>query len=254
MTDPTRRFSSRVANYVKYRPSYPAAIIDLLATECGLTPDSTVADIGSGTGLLTELFLKAGNRVRGIEPNREMREAGEQLLRGYERFVSVAATAEATTLPDHSVEFITAGQAFHWFDRSRVGAEFARILKPHGWVVLIWNERRTDSTSFLRAYEQLLRTYSPDYAQVDHKQVDSDVIQAVLPTLTFKMRSFDNQQRFDFDGVKGRLLSSSYAPEAGHPNHEPMLAELAVIFEQHQMHGEIVFEYDTRVNYGQLED
>lgn len=253
MTDPTQRFSSRVANYVKYRPSYPTAIVDLLTTECGLTSDSTVADIGSGTGLLAELFLKVGNRVWGVEPNREMREAGEQLLRGYERFVSVAATAEATTLPDRSVDFITAGQAFHWFDRSRVGAEFARILKPHGWIALIWNERRTASTPFLRAYEQLLHTYSPDYAQVDHKQVDSDVIQAAFPALAFKTRSFDNQQRFDFDGVKGRLLSSSYAPEAGHPNHEPMLAELAAIFEQHQTHGEIVFEYDTRVNYGQLE-
>ena len=250
--DSTQRFSSRVTNYVKYRPSYPAVIIDLLATECGLTPDSRVADVGSGTGLLTELFLKAGNRVWGVEPNREMREAGEQLLRGYDRFVSVAATAEETSLPDRGVDFIVAGQAFHWFDRSRVGAEFDRILKPHGWIVLIWNERRIDSTAFLRAYEQLLRTYSPDYTQVDHKQVDGSVIQAVFPTIHFKTRLFDNQQRFDFDGVKGRLLSSSYAPEAGHPNHELMLAELRTIFQQYQTQGEIVFEYDTRVNYGQL--
>ena len=252
MTDPTQRFSSRVTNYVKYRPSYPAAIIDLLAAECGLMPDSIVADIGSGTGLLSELFLKAGQRVWGIEPNREMREAGEQLLRGYDRFVSIAATAEATTLPDHSVDFITAGQAFHWFDRERAGAEFARILKPQGWLVLIWNERRVDSTPFLRAYEQLLRTYSTDYAQVDHKQVDLDVIQVAFPTVAFNTRSFDNRQRFDFAGVQGRLLSSSYAPEAGHPNHAPMLAELASIFDAYQQHGEIVFEYDTRVYYGQL--
>ena len=113
MTDPTQRFSSRVTNYVKYRPSYPATIIDVLATECGLTPDSITADVGSGTGLLAELFLQAGNRVLGIEPNRAMREAGEQLLRGDNRFVSIAATAEATTLPDHSVDFIAAGQSFH---------------------------------------------------------------------------------------------------------------------------------------------
>ncbi len=252
MTDPTQRFSSRVDNYVKYRPAYPTAIIDLLVAECGLTPNSIVADVGSGTGLLAESFLKAGNRVLGIEPNREMREAGEQLLHSYERFVSIAATAEATTLPVHSVDFITAGQSFHWFDRERVGAEFARILRSQGWLVLVWNERRTDSTPFLRAYEQLLRTYSPDYAQVDHKQVDRDVIQTVFPTATFKTRSFDNQQRFDFEGVKGRLLSSSYAPEIGHPNHAPMLAELAILFERYQQNGEIAFEYDTRVNYGQL--
>jgi SAM-dependent methyltransferase len=240
-----------VTNYVKYRPSYPAAIVDLLAAECGLTPDSIVADIGSGTGLLAELFLKAGNRVLGIEPNREMREAGEQLLRGYDRFVSLAATAEATTLPDHSADFITAGQSFHWFDRERAGVEFARILKPRGWLVLIWNERRSDSTPFLRAYEQLLHTYSPEYAQVDHKQIDRDIIQAAFPTVNFQTRSFDNQQRFDFEGVQGRLLSSSYAPEAGHPQHAPMLAELAAIFEAHRQNDEIVFEYDTRVTYGQ---
>ncbi len=252
MIDPTRRFSNRVADYVKYRPSYPAAIIDLLRAECGLSADSLVADVGSGTGLLAELFLKAGNRVLGIEPNREMREAGEQLLRGYDRFVSLAATAEATTLPAHSVDFITAGQSFHWFDRERVGVEFARILRTPGWLVLVWNERRIDSTPFLCAYEQLLNTCSTDYAQVDHRQIDLAMIQATFPTAAFKTRSFDNQQRFDFEGVKGRLLSSSYAPEAGHPNHAPMLAELATIFEAHQQNGEIVFEYDTRVNYGCL--
>jgi SAM-dependent methyltransferase len=162
-------------------------------------------------------------------------------------------TAEATTLPAHDVDFISAGQSFHWFDRARVGAEFARILRPQGWLVLIWNERRIDSTPFLRAYEQLLRTYSPEYAQVDHKQVDLDIIQAVFPTTAFKTRSFDNQQWFDLAGVKGRLMSSSYAPEADHPNHAPMLAELAAIFEAYQRNGQIVFEYDTRVNYGQLE-
>jgi len=252
VTDPTQRFSSRVTNYVKYRPSYPAAIIDLLRAECGLSVDSVVADVGSGTGLLAELFLKAGNRVLGIEPNREMREAGEQLLHKYERFVSIDAAAEATTLPDHSVDFVTAGQAFHWFDRARVDAEFARILKPHGWIVLIWNERRVDSTPFLRAYEQLLHTYSPDYAQVDHRLIDQDVIHAAFPTVAFQLRVFDNQQHFDFEGVKGRLLSSSYAPEAGHPNHAPMMAELAAIFQRYQSGGEIVFEYDTRVNYGRV--
>lgn len=252
MTDPTQRFSSRVANYVKYRPSYPTAIVDLFTTECGLTPDSIVADVGSGTGLLAELFLKAGNRVLGIEPNREMREAGEQLLQVYDRFVSIDAVAEATTLPDHSVDFVTAGQSFHWFDRERVSMEFARVLRSPGWLVLVWNERRVNSTPFLRAYEQLLHTYSTEYAQVDHRLIDQDVIRAAFPAVPFQLRTFDNQQRFDFEGVKGRLMSSSYAPEAGQPNHAPMLAELAVIFQRYQTNGEIVFEYDTRVNYGQL--
>ncbi len=252
MTDSTQRFSSRVTNYVKYRPSYPPAMIDLLAAECGLAPNSIVADIGSGTGLLAELFLKAGNRVMGIEPNREMREAGEQLLQSYDRFTSIDATAEVTTLPDRSIDFVTAGQAFHWFDRARVGTEFARILKLKGWIVLVWNERRTDSTPFLQAYEQLLRTFSTDYAEVDHKLIDRDVIQAAFPELSFSLQTFDNQQRFDLAGVSGRLMSSSYAPEAGQPNHAPMLAELATIFEKYQQNGEIAFEYETRVNYAQM--
>jgi SAM-dependent methyltransferase len=252
MTDPTQRFSSRVASYVKYRPSYPAAIIDLLRAECGLSANSIVADVGSGTGLLAELFLKAGNRVLGVEPNREMREAGEQLLQGYERFVSIDATAEVTTLPDRSVDFITAGQAFHWFDRERVSVEFARILRSPGWLVLVWNERRIDSTPFLRAYEQLLHTYSTEYGQIDHRLIDQDVIGAAFPAVSFQLRTFDNQQRFDFEGVKGRLMSSSYAPEVGQSNHAPMMAELADIFKLYQTNGEIVFEYDTRVNYGRL--
>ena len=250
--DPTQRFSSRVANYVKYRPSYPAATLDLLSAECGLTTDSIIGDIGSGTGLLSELFLKNGNRVYGIEPNKEMREAGEQLLKDYAHFTSIAATAEATTLPDHSLDFITAGQAFHWFDRERVNVEFPRILKPHGWIVLVWNERRVDSTPFLRAYEELLRTYSPDYAQVDHRNVDDTVIDVTFRSMRFNLKSFENRQVFDFDGVRGRLLSSSYAPEVGHPNHAPMLDALATIFDQYQVDGRVSFDYETQVYYGQL--
>src|SRR4051812_26588364 len=106
MSNPTRRFSSRVENYVKYRPSYPAEVVELLAAECGLTPTALVADVGSGTGLLAELFLKNGNHVFGVEPNREMREAGERLLGSYANFTSVNGTAEATTLPDRSVDMI----------------------------------------------------------------------------------------------------------------------------------------------------
>ncbi len=248
--DPTQRFSSRVDNYVKYRPSYPAAILDLLAAECGLTAESIIGDIGSGTGLLAELFLKNGNRVFGIEPNKEMREAGEQLLKGYARFTSIAATAEATTLPDHSLDFITAGQAFHWFDRDRVKVEFPRILKPRGSIVLVWNDRRVDSTPFLRAYEELLRKYSPEYPRVDHRNVDDHVIDATFPSFRFHLKSFENRQVFDFDGVQGRLLSSSYAPEAGHPNHAPMLDALAAIFDQYQLDGRVSFDYETKVYYG----
>src|SRR5262245_41544955 len=252
MTDVTQRFSSRVENYIKYRPGYPNGVIETLRSECGLTSDSIIADIGSGTGILTEMFLRNGNLVYGIEPNREMREAGERLLKGYPRFHSFAAQAEETRLPDHSVDFITAGQAFHWFDREKAREEFARILKPRGWVALIWNERVTITTPFLVAYEQLLKDYSTDYEQVDHRRIDDDVIRDFFGYGEFRLKQFKNIQVFDYDGVKGRLLSSSYAPEEGHPNYEPMLAELERIFQTYQGEGKVVFEYVTQMYYSTL--
>jgi SAM-dependent methyltransferase len=252
MADPTRRFSSRVENYVKYRPSYPPAVIDLLRGECGLRAESIVADVGSGTGILSELFLKNGNRVFGVEPNREMRAAGERLLGEYAAFTSVDGTAEATTLPHHSCDFVTAGQAFHWFDRGRARAEFARILRPGGWVVLVWNDRRLGTTPFLEAYERLLQSYALDYAAVNHKQIDDAVIGAFFAPGSFKVATFENRQVFGFDGLKGRLLSSSYTPEPSHPNYTPMLDELRAIFAAHQAGGTVAFDYDTLVYYGRL--
>jgi ubiquinone/menaquinone biosynthesis C-methylase UbiE len=252
MKAPTLRFSGRVENYVKYRPGYPHAVIETLAKECGLTEKSLVADIGSGTGTLSELFLKNGNRVFGVEPNREMRVAGERLLKKYANFTSVDGTAEATTLPDRSVGFITAGQAFHWFDRERARQEFARILKPNGWVVIIWNDRQRETTSFLREYEQLLQKYGTDYVAVDHRNVDAAALAAVFAPRSFTFREFASQQVFDFEGVKGRLLSSSYAAEPGHPNHQPMLDALRVIFDKHQTNGRINFAYATQMYFGHL--
>src|SRR5882672_4025489 len=234
MTDVTQRFSSRVENYVKYRPGYPNEVIETLRSECGLTANSIIADVGSGTGILTEMFLRNGAEVYGVEPNREMRESAERLLKDYPRFRSVEARAEETTLPDHGVDFITAGQAFHWFDREKARVEFARILKPQGWVVLIWNERVTTTTPFLVAYEQLLKDYSTDYEQIDHRRINDDVIRDFFGSDRFGLKQFNNSQVFDHEGVKGRLLSSSYAPEASHPRYEPMLAELERIFQAYQ--------------------
>jgi SAM-dependent methyltransferase len=252
MTDATQRFSSRVENYIKYRPGYPNGVVETLRSECGLTADSIVADVGSGTGILTEMFLRNGNVVYGIEPNREMREAAERLLKDYPRFRSVAAQAEETTLDDASVDFVTAGQSFHWFDREKTRGEFSRVLKPRGWVALIWNERVTTTTPFLVAYEQLLKDYSTDYEQVDHRRIDDDVIRDFFGSDQFRLNQFKNVQVFDYEGVKGRLLSSSYAPEEGRPNYEPMLAELERIFQAYQDEGRVVFEYVTQMYYGQL--
>ncbi len=247
MLSPTERFSTRVENYIRYRPGYPPAIVDLLAAECHLTPASVMADIGFGTGLLTKLFLQHGNRVFGVEPNREMRQAGEHFLQDYPHFTSIAATAEATTLPNHSIDFVTAGQSFHWFNPEATGIEFARILKPYGWVVLVWNERKNSASPFLEAYEKLLQTFAPDYPAVQRQNLDGKILGTMM-----QVRYFENSQNFDFEGLKGRLLSSSYAPEAGQPNHEPMLAELWRIFQIYQENGSVTFEYTTEVYYGQI--
>ncbi len=252
MIDPTHRFTTRVENYVKYRPGYPKAILDLLRQKCGLTPASVIADIGSGTGLSAKLFLANGNRVYGVEPNREMREAGEKELARYPRFVSVAAPAEATTLEDAGMEFVVSGQAFHWFDPERARAEFKRILKPQGWVVLMWNERRVTDTLFLRNYERLLKTYGTDYTAVDHRRIDAAALSAFFGRGGYQVARFGNEQRFDFDGVRGRLLSSSYAPEVDDPNYEPMLAELRRIFDAHNRGGFVAFAYDANIYYGRL--
>ncbi len=251
MTDPTKRFSNRVENYLRYRPRYPRQILGTVQADCGLTPDSIIADVGCGTGFLADLFLANGNRVFGIEPNLEMREAAEVRLAALSNFTSVAATAEATSLRDGSVDFVVAGQAFHWFDRARCRAEFERVLRPAGWVVLVWNERRTETTSFLADYERLLHKYGTDYAKVDHRRMDCAVMRQFFGAEP-KRKTFPHRQQFDFPALQGRLLSSSYVPEAGQPRFEEMLASLRDLFVEHQRDGQVAFEYDAVMYYGRL--
>ncbi len=249
--DPTRRFSSRVEDYIKYRPSYPGAILSLLVRECGLRPQSRVADIGSGTGLLATMFLRAGCEVWGVEPNREMRGAGERLLADFPRFHSVGGRAEATGLPDRSVELIAAGQSFHWFDQEMARAEFRRILLPPGWVVLIWNERLV-SGDFLERYEQLLARYSTDYAEVDHRRVGVAAMDRLMGEGAWRVASFPNEQQFDLEGLLGRLRSSSYAPQPGTPGYEPIYRDMTRLFQETAHDGVVAFRYETKVYYGTM--
>jgi SAM-dependent methyltransferase len=251
MVDSISRFTTRVENYAKFRPNYPLRIIDLLRADCGLTEASMIADVGSGTGILSELFLENGCTVYGVEPNAQMRTAAESLLSDYPRFNSIDGTAESTKLQSVSIDFVTAAQAFHWFEPKKTRAEFARILKPGGWVTLIWNERRLDSTPFLRAFEQLLLRCGTDYKQVRHENVTGDIAGFFAPQ-GFRRESFENVQNFDFESLQGRVLSASYTPEPDHPSFEPMIAALRELFEAHEKHGSIALEYDTRVYYGHL--
>ena len=251
--EPTRRFADRVGDYVRYRPGYPPAVMDFFEHRLGLMPSAVIADIGSGTGKLTELFLRNGNIVYGIEPNREMREAAETLLRDSSGFRSVAGSAEATGLDDGSVDYVVAAQAFHWFRIADARRELSRILRGERWAVLIWN-RRTETSSFLRDYEHLLQRLSIDYSTVDHrKTTDCGALSEFFDRRGHGKTTFPNEQVLEWTGLKGRVRSSSYVPLPGQPGHDPLLRELRRIFDIHQRNGAVRFEYQTEVFWGRLD-
>ena len=239
-------------DYVRYRPSYPSEIVSLLAEECGLTASSHIADVGSGTGFLSKLFADAGYRVTGVEPNADMRAAGDRLLAAYPNFSSVSGRAEATGLPDASVDLVTAGQAFHWFDPAATRREFARILRPPRWVALLWNERLVEESDFLRRYEALLQGYAPQYRVIDHRRIDAKAITEFFGHNRWKAAHFPNPQNLDLPALRGRFLSSSYAPLPGDENYQPMIDSLERLFRETQVDGQVNFLHRTNVFVGAL--
>jgi SAM-dependent methyltransferase len=249
--DSKERFSSRVEDYARFRPTYPPEVIAVLREECGLTPESVVADIASGTGLFTRLLLENGNRVFGVEPNDNMRRAGEEYLAGFPTFVSIAGTAEVTTLPDHSMDLITCAQAAHWFHRDKALPEFQRVLRPGGYLVLIWNDRDPGRTAFGRDYEHVVVKYGTDYSVVQRlgRTIGGDEFFAPFRC---KKRTLPNFQEFDYAALEGRLLSSSYAPERRDPSCDAMLEELRRIFGVHRQNGKVRMEYDTNIYFGTI--
>jgi SAM-dependent methyltransferase len=245
------RFSDRVQNYVKYRPGYPRAMLEFFKTDLGLTKDSVIADIGSGTGLSSRPFLENGNVVYGVEPNASMRGAANEYLAEFKNFSSIDGTSSNTDLEDDSVDFVIAAQAFHWFEPKSTRKEIKRILKPGGYVCLIWNERRLDTNDFLKEYEQLLLKHANDYGSVRHENIQEAELESFF-LQPFDRATFSNHQILDFDGLKGRLLSSSYMPNEGDPKYGPMIKDLNDIFVKHVRGGRITILYDTRVFYTQF--
>ena len=250
--DVTQRFSNRVENYIKYRPSYPAALIDHVIARATLKRGDNVADVGSGTGIFTALLLARGLRVYAVEPNREMREAAERLLANNENFISIDADAEHTTLPAASVEIVCAAQAFHWFDAAETRVEFQRVLKPGGPIALIWNDRKLDASPFLEAYNGLLRTRGTDYEQVNHRNIVGEKLHAFFGKDGYEETTFANAQHFDWDGLYGRAMSSSYVPAEGTEGYASFVAGLRDIFDAHAIDETVSFEYDTRLYMGAL--
>jgi SAM-dependent methyltransferase len=250
--DPTGRFTDRVEDYARWRPGYPLEVLDALRADLGLVPGQVVADIGSGTGILSRLLLDNGNVVYGVEPNRAMAAVAEAELAGSGRFHSVTGSAEVTSLPDASMDVVTAGQAFHWFAVPEARTEFRRILRPTGGVALVWNLRRLDSTPFLRDYEAFLRQWSTDYGAVSERYANPAALRELFGEGGWREHRFDSAQLFDFDGLRGRLLSSSYTPKEGDPRRAAMLAALPGLFAAHARDGRISFDYDTRMFVGRL--
>lgn len=248
--DPRSRFSDRVENYIRYRPGYPNGVFQFLKDRCGIDGHTRVADIGSGTGILTQLFLTFGIPMHAVEPNQEMREAAERLLGANPGFISHDGSAEQTGLGAGSVDLIVAGQAFHWFDRPRAKDEFRRILSPGGRVALIWNDRETATSPFLKSYESLLLGLRTDYPDINHMNISDDVIAEFLSPGSFETATFPNSQSFDFEGLKGRCLSSSYVPNSGQPGHDETIVALKEIFDAHQVAGQVEFRYTTKVHLG----
>ncbi|MEO8574384.1 MAG: class I SAM-dependent methyltransferase [Pyrinomonadaceae bacterium] len=250
MPDTVQRFSNRVANYVKYRPGYPPEVLGLFKNEMGLTVNSVLADIGSGTGFSAKVFLENGNTVYGVEPNENMREAAEEYLDAFPNFISHQGTAEKTNLADASIDFVTAAQAFHWFDPEKSRNEFTRILRPGGYVALIWNERQLDTTEFLREYELLLKKHANDYDKVRHENIDQERL-GIFFGSGYQQATFSNQQVFDLEGLRGRVLSSSYMPTEADPAFPALEKELNGLFAKHAESGRIKVFYDTNVYYKQ---
>jgi len=251
MTASVERFSDRVQNYVKYRPGYPPEMLQFFKERLGLTNDSVIADIGSGTGISSKPFLENGNILYGVEPNEAMRTAAESFLSVFNNFRSISGTSNDTGLPERSVDFVVAAQAFHWFEPEATRNEFKRILKRDAYVCLIWNERQLNTTPFLNEYEKLLLKYANDYERVRHENIDETVLASFFEQ-DFERATFANRQILDFDGLKGRILSSSYMPNVGEPKFEPMEDELESLFAKHAQGGKITILYDTNLFYTQF--
>jgi SAM-dependent methyltransferase len=249
---PTERFSSRVTDYVRYRPDYPTALMAWLHGEMKVAKGAKVADIGAGTGISSKMFLDAGHDVVAVEPNAGMRAAAVEWLGASPGFSAIDGNAEATKLADASVDLISVAQAFHWFDQQAVKPEWRRILRAGGLVAIYWNSRKLTGSAFLEGYEKLLNDYGLDYSSVSERYGDDEHMRRWFGAGLRGMAYFPHSQRLDFDALRGRLLSSSYAPQAGHADHESMLAALRELFDATERDGFVDFDYDTRIFVGEL--
>ncbi|MGN6396928.1 MAG: class I SAM-dependent methyltransferase [Mucilaginibacter sp.] len=251
-SEATKRFTERVENYVKYRPGYPAEVLELLENEGGLSQGAAVADIGSGTGIFTRLLLQRGYKVYAVEPNQAMQQAACMWLGDDQNFTPVDAVAEATTLDTHSIDMVVCAQAFHWFNDARTRWEFNRILKDEGLAALIWNNRLADTDDFSMAYENLLKTKSVDYNKVNHRNINDIDFKAFFKNGVYKQVNYPNAQLFNLEGLMGRAFSSSYVPAENSIDGMRFRGLLENIFAKYNTKGTVTFTYQTEVYLGKV--
>jgi ubiquinone/menaquinone biosynthesis C-methylase UbiE len=243
-------FTGRAEEYAKYRPDYPEQIISLLENKIGFDLSKDIADIGCGTGKLSKLFLNNGNLVFGVEPNDEMRLKSEKLLSKFINFISIEGTAEKTMLATKSIDVITVGQAFHWFDLKKTKKEFKRVLKKDGHVVIVWNERKNTSL-VMKAVNKILLSLNQEHEEAEKNLVDKNLLNTFYGVEKANTSIFPNFQLLDLAGLKGRIQSISYVPESGDEN-KRIMNEIKDVFEKYNNGGMVKIEYTAKVFYGKL--
>lgn len=252
MLDSKIRFSDRVENYKKYRPDYPLEALLFVKKTCKVDKDWRIADIGSGTGISTNALLDAsGCHVFAVEPNDNMRIEAERNLSSNSRFHSIQGSSENTTLDNNSMNMISAFQAFHWFDKERTRTEFKRIITDPYWILLAWNDRKTEGSRFLEQYEEILHAL-PDYNKVNSKSTDRNIIESFIGSADLTFAEFSNTQRFDFEGLKGRFFSSSYTPAFGTEHYNMQIHKLKKLFDTTNKNGFVEFVYTTQIYLGKM--
>lgn len=243
--DSSNRFNQKASHYSKARPSYPDECVDWILDRVGFSSNISVADVGSGTGILTELFLKRGAFVFGVEPNSEMRaEAERSLLSEYELFRSVSGSAEETSLMDDSVQLVTVAQAYHWMDPEKTTSEFRRILQPGGLVALLWNDRQAEASEFMSGYEELLEKYGTEFEEIRDRATVRG-LDSLFGQDSFEEFKAINVVSMSIDDLHGLVQSLSYLPSAGEKGFQELSEDLGRLFESQEEDGEVRFVYET---------
>lgn len=244
------KFTGRATAYSAGRPGYPREILDILSQETSFDRVKIVADIGSGTGILSKLFLENGNRVYGVEPNEEMRSIAEKTLADYSLFVSVDGTAESTTLGDASIDLVTVGQALHWFDSRLALTEFARILNLAGYLCVLYNDRNKES-ELMKEYDQVIQKYARDRAKVP--DINDEYLAKFYSQGKYAKFLLPNFQILDLEGLVSRMTSASYMPQSGeNVTYRALRGDVEELFASHESCGRVKLVYNTSVFLGQI--